>query len=892
MLRRFVDSSGAPRALVVSGGPGIGKTTVWEAGLEAARDRGICVLAARASESEAKLSLAALTDLLDGVDLTAVAGIPTPQRRALEVALLRAEPEGAPPGERAIALGFLSALRGLASREPLLVAVDDVQWLDGASSDALAFAARRLDGRPVRFLLIRRSGAAPPLERELGSIGLERLELDGISLGATRRMLTERLGLVTSRRVLRRIFAAAEGNPLFALELGRALAEGGTLEIGSELALPSTLDELLGARVAGVAERVRSVALAVALSGGSTTRELTMLADPADLDAAVEAGLLVIEGALVRSSHPLVAAAVRVRSSARERQRVHRELARVSENRELEVRHLALAADRPDTALAASLHDAAARANGRGAVEDAVELAEHAVRLSVPGSEERVEHVLGLGDHLYRAGELPRMNALLLGELAALPAGAPRARAHLLLSVAPPSIAESTAHLEQALDESADEPLIRAHVLAERSLELSMLRVERLPIAEQWALEGARLAGTAAAGRITQSLGWVRILRGRPLDDLVVSSAAAVGAMRVADSLERLVGIRLAFRGQVAAARATFAKLFEVAEMQGEEWSVLGCLHQQCELELRAGNCGEATSRLTELHDSDVPTSGTSAHQPRLRALLAAVGGFPAEAERFAEATIAATEVTECQWDRLEGLRARGIAGLCAGDPARAAESLRLVWEHTTREGIDDPGAFPVAPDLVESLVEIGEFEEARRLTARLGELAEEQEHPWGLATAKRCRGLIGITTRDDPGGAAALLDAADEFEALGLRFDASRTLLAVGRAQRRLKKWSAARAALDSAASTFDQIGARGWAERARSELERVGGRRPKADGQLTQAERRTAELAAQGLSNKEIARTLFVTVHTVEVHLSHAYAKLGIRSRSQLARGLASPR
>jgi DNA-binding CsgD family transcriptional regulator len=890
VLRELVTADSPVRALVLFGEPGIGKSTLWETGLEIAREHGLHILRARPSDAEAQLSFAALTDLLDGVDPVAVADIPAPQRRALEVALLRTEPEGTPPGERAIALGFLSVLRGLADRAPLLVAIDDVQWLDPASAAALAFAARRLGDRPVRFLLARRRGPLSPLERELAPTGSERLEVGGISMGATRRMLAEQLGLVVSRRVLRRIFGAADGNPLFALELGRALADGRPLEIGGELALPDSLDELLGARVAEVAERVRSVALAVALSGGSTIRELTQFADPADLDAAVDAGLLAVDGELVRSSHPLVAAAVRARSSPQERQRLHLALAHATTNRELEARHLALAAERPDAALAASIHAAAVEANARGAVEDAVELAGHALRLARPESEERAEYVLALGEYLYRAGELSRLNALLLGELETLPAGAARARAHLLLSIAPPSIAESVAHLEQAFAESAEHPLLRAKVLTERSEELTMFRLERLPLAEQWALEALRLAGASADEEIASSLGWVLILRGRPIDDLVERSATT-GTTRGAGSLERLSGIRLAFRGETARARSTFARLLEDAALRGEEWDVDGHLLQLCELELRAGDYRAASSRLSEIdHSSHVTAVGTSAHESRLRAVLAAVGGFPDEAERFAAAAIAATETTEGRWDLLESLRARGVAALCAGDPARAAESLRLVWEHTRREGIDDPGAFPVAPDLVEALVELGDLEEAERITARLQEQAEEQEHPWGLATSKRCRGLIRLGTGADPGeGAAAMLDAADQYEALGLRFDGSRTLLALGRVQRRLRKWGAARSALERAATAFDEIGAEGWAERARSELARVGGRRPQAEGELTPTERRTAELAAQGLSNKQIAGTLFVSVHTVEVHLSRTYAKLGIRSRAQLARQLA---
>ena len=154
-----------------------------------------------------------------------------------------------------------------------------------------------------------------------------------------------------------------------------------------------------------------------------------------------------------------------------------------------------------------------------------------------------------------------------------------------------------------------------------------------------------------------------------------------------------------------------------------------------------------------------------------------------------------------------------------------------------------------------------------------------------GRATARRCHGLVALADRYDDDVAGALDGAANEYARLGLRADEARTRLVLGRAQRRHRKWGAARESLGRAATVFAESGATGWAEAARSELARVGARRPRPSGQLTPSERRVAELAAEGLSNKEIARTLVVTVHTVEVHLSHAYAKLGVRSRSQLA-------
>lgn len=299
-----------------------------------------------------------------------------------------------------------------------------------------------------------------------------------------------------------------------------------------------------------------------------------------------------------------------------------------------------------------------------------------------------------------------------------------------------------------------------------------------------------------------------------------------------------------------------------------------------------------ASGHLDEMDKRLEGTSiGTSTHDPRLQSVLAAVRGMPGPAEHHAAETVAGTQDSMVEWDRLEALRARGIAELFAGRPASAAESLRAVWEHTRRGGVDDPGAFPVAVDLVEALVAIGEEEEASAVTARLAELSRAQDHPWGLPSTMRCQALIDIAAgRDVEDASARLLEAANSYEQLGLRFDHARTLLALGRSRRRARRWAAARAALEEAAVVFEDCGAEGWGGEARAELDRVGGRRP-ADGGLTPSERSVVDLAVNGLANKEIAAALFVSVRTVETHLSHAYAKLGVRSRSQLARRLAAP-
>jgi len=171
------------------------------------------------------------------------------------------------------------------------------------------------------------------------------------------------------------------------------------------------------------------------------------------------------------------------------------------------------------------------------------------------------------------------------------------------------------------------------------------------------------------------------------------------------------------------------------------------------------------------------------------------------------------------------------------------------------------------------------------RLTAR----AERLAHPWGLATAKRCAAIIALAGSYEPGHALSLAEAAADYRRMGLAFDHARTLLSLGRAQRRVKQWGAAREALEGAVSAFDALGSEGWAQTARADLSRVGGRKPRATGELTPTEREVVELAAEGMANKEIAAGLKLAVHTVEVHLSRAYAKLGVRSRAQLANRLA---
>ncbi len=267
---------------------------------------------------------------------------------------------------------------------------------------------------------------------------------------------------------------------------------------------------------------------------------------------------------------------------------------------------------------------------------------------------------------------------------------------------------------------------------------------------------------------------------------------------------------------------------------------------------------------------------------------MAAVKGRPAETRLLAEPVLEDVNTLECpRWDVLEAQRALGIAALCADRPDEAVLHLQAVWDYTTKEHVDDPGAFPVAADLIEALAQTGAQAAAAAVLERLEVLARAQSHPWGLVTVLRGAATLQLADGYDEESVQALSDAASRYGALGLEFDEGRCLLCLGGYLRRYGKRAEARRRLEQTIELFERLGCEGWADEGRRELSRVSGRKSGPD-ELTASEQQVVDLAVSGLSNKEIASALFVSVYTVEAHLTHAYAKLGVRSRSQLARRL----
>jgi len=378
-LHQFVvRPANGPAALVLSGEAGIGKSTLWRAGVEAAREQGLRVLTARPTEAEKPLALTGLGDLLDGVAQEVLPELTAPQRRALEVALLIDEMPGrADP--RALGVAVRSSLQRLSRDEPLVLAVDDVQWLDAATASALEFGLRRLRDEHVLLLLARRLGDyADPrvLEETLGTDQTERLHVRPLSMGAIHRLVQTRLGQTFARPALLRLHEVSGGNPFYALELARGLDRAAQV-----VPIPETLAGLVRRRLAPFPAETREALLALAVSSRSTLAALEVVgSDEQALAPALAADVIEVVGDEVRFTHPLLSSTVYREAPAAERRAFHGRLAQVVTEPVARARHLALADEEPGEGVARELEQAASVARARGAITVAAELAELAGR--------------------------------------------------------------------------------------------------------------------------------------------------------------------------------------------------------------------------------------------------------------------------------------------------------------------------------------------------------------------------------------------------------------------------------------------------------------------------------------------------------------------------------
>ena len=381
-----------PRALVFAGEAGIGKTLLWETGVAQAKGRVGRVLSGRGAEAEASLSFAALSEVVGPVFDEVSLSLAAPRRRALAVALLLAEPGEERPDAHAIGLAVLDALRVLAADGPVVVALDDAQWLDPASADVLGVALRRLEDDHVGVLATFRTGyqtAGPlELERTFPHERLERRLVGPLSLSGVQQLVRERLALELTRLELARFHEATAGNAYYALELGRELLRTGTRPAaGRALRVPESLRGLLASRLSRLpAETIDVLVVAAALARPTVELVAAIYGDEesvlAALEGAVREGVIELDELRIRFAHPLLASVCYEQAPVWKRRAVHRALADVVADSEEQARHLALAAAGPDAVAAGRLEAAAEHAAARGATAAAAELAELAVGLT------------------------------------------------------------------------------------------------------------------------------------------------------------------------------------------------------------------------------------------------------------------------------------------------------------------------------------------------------------------------------------------------------------------------------------------------------------------------------------------------------------------------------
>jgi len=921
-LRRFLDAvDRVPAALVVEGEQGIGKTVLWRAGVDLARTRGLRVLTAIPATTETRLSFAALADLLEPVLADVLPELPPPQRRALEIALLLDDAEGVPPDHRAVAFAFVGALKLLARDQPVVLAIDDIQWLDAASAFMLEFGLRRWREEPVVVLLTLKIGDDPAplgLERVLPQEAFRRLTVGPLSLGGLHRLLERRLGHAFSRPNLRRIHQLSAGNPFFALELARAL-ERGSIRLEEGEPLPTALGSLVRERLAALPDETRAALLAAsALSQPTLARVASAVGGDAErrLAPARDANVIELDGERIRFTHPLLASGVYVATRLGERRALHRRLAQLVVDPEERALHLARAAEGPGRDVAVALDRAAWRAHSRGALPAAAELSEQARRLT-PAEDENESHrrAIQTAVFAFEAGDSRRTRALLEQELDGALAAGPQ-RAEIFLWLATIELYEGSLHrtrelLEAGLAEAADDVALRArlhHLLsdtifmmrgdlaaalrhARTAVELSERVGDRYrqvtALAEQALIEAVM---GAPAWRAALDRAFELERAGEPIDPVISpashQSIALTWPIHVVISPAFHHSIVLIWLDELDEARSVLRALLEQADARGEEGSLPWILAWLAVAEFQAGDWAEAILSAEEAMEIAVQTSEEPLRLRALgvRALARAARGEVEDARADAAETLAGSVPRGVMSATMAAAHALGVLELSLGAPEAAHRELGPLVEQLEEGGVREPGSMRLVFEDIEALVELGRADEAEAHLDRIEAWARELDRTSALALADRCRGLLAASRGDLDGALASLEGALANHERVEVPFDRARTLLVLGATRRRVRMKRRARESLEQALAMFDRLGARLWAERTRSELARIGGR-PAASGDLTPTERRIATLVLEGRSNKEIAAAMFITPKTVGTQLSRIYRKVGVHSRTELA-------
>jgi ATP/maltotriose-dependent transcriptional regulator MalT len=886
-----------PCALIVAGDPGIGKTTLWLDAVGRAGDAGFRVLASRAAAAESVLAYTALSDLLSDVDESIWADLPAPQREGLDAALLRRRDDARNTDARAVAAAFLAVIARLAVQGPVLIAIDDLQWLDTSSANIVSFAGRRLPAGAALLCTTRTEEAASRLQLPSPG-GIRQIRMQPLNVGELRQVLMLQLGASVSRPTLLRIHEIAGGNPFFALELAREV--GGNAR-ASELSLPSSLNELVSSRIGRLAPGAQDAMLAMASLPDPTVQLVAQATKTKPghlmevLGEAETQAVVTIDGNRLRFTHPILAHGVYTGALPRRRRAMHRRLAELVTEPELRARHLALSDATGEQGTIEALDAAAEIARGRGAPAAAAELLELAIDLGADEPRRRIR----CATHYFDASDPGHARQLLDNVVAELPTGPVRAEAlHQLglVRLYDDSFIEAADLLETGLLDSAEDEGLRVRILI--TLSFALLNAGRPDQAyeriQQAVTEAERLDIATLLSPALGMRAMLDFMSGRGFDRQALHSAV--------DMEERDPSIPLAFRprvqmsllrawtGELEAAREELAEVNQRCVILGEEGELTFTAFQLALIDIWRGDLKSAAIIADETIERAAQLGGDFPLFIALtiRAAVAAHTGSADDARRDLHDAIAAAQ--RCGSLRLAEWPATlaGFVELSCGDYQAAVNALEPLLPLTK--------IFPDAteiisasfmPDAAEALIGLGRFDDAEPLIEALERNGNRLDRAWMLAVGARCRAMQLAGHGDLTAATATAERAMTEHERLPMPFERARTQLLLGQLQRRQRHRDAAAATLRDALQTFERLGTKLWADRVKAELARGMSGRRRAEG-LTPSEQRVAELAVTGMTNRDIAGALFISPKTVEVNLSRIYRKLNIRSRMELQRVL----
>jgi DNA-binding NarL/FixJ family response regulator len=868
--------------LVLRGEPGVGKTTLLDAAVDAAS--GFRILRSTGVQSERELPFAALHLLLQPL-AGAIDSLPAPQRAALGDALAMAT--SAQVDAFATYAAVLGLLSNAAASEPILVVVDDVQFVDQASSDALGFAFRRLRDEPIAVLIGLRTEEPTTFDGD----GLPVLDIEPLS-GHDALAVIESVAPDAGADAQRRILELARGNPLALVELPRILAVDPTASTGPQDGLPRTsamLSRAFGRQIESLSEQAR-LAVVVAAAEGEGRVEVVLSAarslgiGPGDLEAAEAAGILRIRGGRLEFRHPLVRAVAHADAPAATRRSAHAALAGALAGPAANDRrawHRALASVEPDDEIAEALEDIGRRTldSSPGAAQSAFD--EAARMSSTP--EGRSRRLFGAARAAEAGGrlEVARQFAESAAELASDELAAAEI-AYLLgrvrIRLGDPAAVDTL--VEAARRAAAVDPERSALMLAEavdHAVYMDFARAESIGWLA-WELPWPRGGKTEqlVTLRYADTLGY----RGDPRATALWRRA---GELATADDPERLRLAAEAFFSAGDDSEATAVATRAVALARSR--SALNVLTQSLEFlanaEARRGRLQAGLDAITESLDllSALRQPREELYAHGLAAWIAASLGLE---DRCREHVRRSLEIAAQLGETIRTGAALGILELSLGHPAAAAASLlERAEEIGERMAGNAISPRPIVPTLVEALVRAGRRDEAMAFLPTFEVAAENSERPLTIAFARRMRALVEDSS-DGLAAAAALFAGADN------RYEQARTELLLGEALRRARQRGAARVALRAAIEGFDGVGANGWTDRARAELAATGEtvrRDQPATNELTPQERVVARLVARGFTNKQVAEQLFLSPNTIESHLRHIFQKADVRTRTELA-------